>query len=172
MRRVVTIMLPLLILSAASFAQGQSASGDAESSALDFLKELSAAADPEPEPEEEAEAESSASESAAADDQEEDAVAESGVARKPVVSDKPRDQQALRRQVFFYTAIGLDVVGAGLFAYGIYENSKVAKTESKNGKEYLKISPAEAKSAATKRNLVYTLGTVLLASGITIHILF
>jgi hypothetical protein len=177
MRRVVAVILPLLILGAAPFAHGQSASADSESGASDFLKALNAAAEPESdsesEPEPESEPESPALKSAAADDREEDAVAESDVTPKPVVSDKPpREQQAFRKKVFLCTAVGLDVLGAGLVAYGVYENSKVAKTESKNGREYLKISPDEAKKAATRRNMAYTFGSVLLASGITVHILF
>ncbi|GBU20839.1 hypothetical protein R80B4_00726 [Fibrobacteres bacterium R8-0-B4] len=173
MRRAVTIILPLLILGATSFAQGQSASTDAESGASsDFLKELKAAAEPEPEPE--SEPEPSALESVADDSSEEDAVAESAAAVKPVAGDKPRDQQALRKKRFLYTAIGLDVLGAGVIAYGLYENSNVSKHTkqySKNGKKYYEDIPA-AEKAGKMRDAAYIIGSVFLASGITVHILF
>jgi hypothetical protein len=168
MRRAIAVILPLLILGAASLAQGQSASADSESEASDFLKELKAAA--------ESDNDSSEVESAEDDGQEEDAAEESKVAIKPRVkkSDNPQDQQMRRKKIFRYTAIGLDVLGAGVFAYGLYENSNVAKhTEkvSKNGREYFEDIKA-AKNAVTKRNAAYIVGSVFLASGITIHILF
>jgi len=158
MKRALAVILPLLILSAAAFAQDSSA--DSESETSDFLKELSKAAEPEA---------SSASETAEADSGE-DADEEDNVAVKPPVpgrADSPEDRQARNKKIFRGMAVGFDVLGAGLFAYGIYENSNVTKTVQKNGNKYLK-----DENAATKRNVAYIVGTVFLASGITIHILF
>ncbi|MDR2694209.1 MAG: hypothetical protein LBB74_08350 [Chitinispirillales bacterium] len=164
MRRYVAIILPLLILSAASFAQDaeDDASADSLSTASDFLSELTAAAEPEP----------PAPEPVAEDDTQKESAAESDIALKPVISDKTQEQQTVGRQkIFHYTAIGLNVLGAGLFAYGIFENSNVAKNAKEIGDRHIKNGPA-ADRAVTRRNVAYIAGSVFLASGITVHILF
>jgi hypothetical protein len=66
----------------------------------------------------------------------------------------------------FWAAIGLDVLGVGLIAYGIIENGNVtAGYNSEN--EYNR-----AKNAVTNRNIAYTIGVAALLGGITIHIFF
>jgi hypothetical protein len=190
MKRALSVILPLLILSAASFAQKPS---DSESDAYDFIKELNAAsksdAEPAPEPKPEPKPESkptkskskskpSAPKTVAADDGlEEEGEAGGNVAPKPVLSDEERleRRQALIKTATLCTAIGLDALGVGLFSYGISENGKVAKYTKKtvgdDGKEYYK-DIKMAQKAATNRNVAYFFGSLFLASGITIHILF
>jgi len=174
MKKVIAVVLPLLILCAASFAQDDD-SADSDASASDFLKELSASAEPEPKPEPPA----PEPVAEAGDEEEDDADAESEAAVKPpkptAGGDQWADQQLRKKIIFRYTAIGLDVLGAGMFAYGIYENSNVTKYTkqyTKGGKEkYYKDIPA-AESSVTKRNVAYILGSAFLAAGITIHIFF
>jgi|GEM_PF-747008 len=70
-----------------------------------------------------------------------------------------------RERIARYTSISLDVLGAGLFAYGYIENNNViGRIDNDDG--------PEAARAATRRNIAYIAGGVILASGITIHILF
>jgi hypothetical protein len=193
MKRALSVILPLLILSAAaSFAQKPS---DSESDAYDFIKELNAAsksdaepapeAKPEPKPESKptkskSKSKPSAPKPVAADDgldEEGEAGAGGSVAPKPVLSDEERleRRQALIKTATLCTAIGLDALGVGLFSYGISENGKVAKYTKKtvgdDGKEYYK-DIKMAQKAATNRNVAYFFGSLFLASGITIHILF
>jgi len=69
------------------------------------------------------------------------------------------------KKTLFYTAIGLDVLGAGLLAYGIIENGNVNKLI--NDGKY-----SDSERAETRRNTAFIAGGTLLAAGITIHILF
>ena len=65
----------------------------------------------------------------------------------------------------FYVALGADVLGAGLAAYGIYEDRNVRK-RSDNGKF------TAAKRSERNRDAAFIAGGALLLSGITIHIFF
>jgi len=76
-----------------------------------------------------------------------------------------REEREQKKRTFFYTAIGLDVLGAGLLAYGIYENMNVGNLVG--DKKF-----TDADRAVTRRNAAYIAGSVILAGGITIHILF
>jgi len=104
------------------------------------------------------------------------------IALELLEADKTRQQRAMKKKIFRYTAIGLDVLGAGALAYGYWENGNVEKNvkvdrppENKNPDEaslgHITDGP-EADRAATRRNVAYVAGGVLLAGGITIHILF
>jgi len=96
------------------------------------------------------------------------------IALELLEADRTRAQRAQRKKLFRYTAIGLDVLGAAALVYGYTENNNVVKYAERrfdNGKEYVKNGP-EADRAATRRNVAYIAGGVLLASGVAIHILF
>jgi hypothetical protein len=62
-------------------------------------------------------------------------------------------------------AIGLDIAGAGIIAYGIYENGNAADHIEK--REYSK-----AESSIKTRNTAYAIGAAVLLGGISIHIFF
>jgi len=87
------------------------------------------------------------------------------IAYNLIESERLRVQNERKKKIFFHTAIGADVLGAGLLAYGIYENTNIKKYVDKD-----KFSSAE--KSLTKRNAAYIAGGALLATGITIHILF
>jgi len=87
------------------------------------------------------------------------------IALELIEPEETRKARLLRKKIFRYTAIGLDVLGAGALAYGYLENSNVIKHIDKN-------DPKEADRAATRRNAAYIAGGAILAGGITIHILF
>ena len=72
--------------------------------------------------------------------------------------------QALRTSAkrSFWVGVGLEVLGAGLLAYGLYEDSNVKST---NGLP-------DAKRHARNRNIGYILGGAFLLNGISVHILF
>jgi len=88
------------------------------------------------------------------------------IALELIEPEATRKARLLRKKIFRYTAIGLDILGAGMLAYGYYEETNVAKYVDEYAKE------PEAESAATRRNIAYIVGGALLASGITIHIFF
>ena len=88
------------------------------------------------------------------------------IALELIEPEATRKARLLRKKIFRYTAIGLDILGAGILAYGYYEETNVAKYVDEHAKE------PEAESAATRRNIAYIVGGALLASGITIHIFF
>ena len=87
------------------------------------------------------------------------------IALELIEPEETRKARLLRKKIFRYTAIGLDVLGAGALAYGYLENSNVIKHIDKN-------DPQEADRAVTRRNAAYIAGGAILAGGITIHILF
>jgi len=61
-----------------------------------------------------------------------------------------------------WAAIGLDVLGVGLFAYAFYEDGNVTGHSSR----------AAAEKSYRNRNLAYAVGTAVLLSGISVHIFF
>jgi len=96
------------------------------------------------------------------------------IALELLEAEKTRRQRALRKKIFRYTAIGLDMFGVGALAYGYIENGNVVRhTEriDEVGRGHISDGP-EAERAATKRNVAYITGAALLASGVTIHIVF
>jgi len=105
------------------------------------------------------------------------------IALELLEAEKTRQQRLLRKRIYRYTAIGLNVLGAGALAYGYFENGNVVKYTAEHegtrkgddGKPrpvtYLEDGP-EAERAAVRRNAAYIAGWGLLAAGITIHILF
>jgi hypothetical protein len=67
-------------------------------------------------------------------------------------------------------ALALDVVGAALIGYGVWQNSegdRLYDSYYQTGQGWYKVE-----SARTTRNITYALGTVLLAGGICVHIFF
>ncbi|MDR2693186.1 MAG: hypothetical protein LBB74_03110 [Chitinispirillales bacterium] len=105
------------------------------------------------------------------------------IALELLEADKTRTQRVRRKKIFRYTAIGLDVLGAGALAYGIMENGNVVKNKKsvtnvnapKNAgrvdEGYIKNGP-EAGRAATRRNAAYIAGGAFIAAGVSVHIVF
>jgi len=82
-----------------------------------------------------------------------------------IETEKAAEQRKRRKKMLFYTAISADVLGAGMLAYGLIENS--------NMKMYIDGAHfSDAERAQTKRNAAYIIGGALLVSGVSIHILF
>ncbi|GBU22004.1 hypothetical protein R80B4_01906 [Fibrobacteres bacterium R8-0-B4] len=100
------------------------------------------------------------------------------IALELLEAEKTAKARKLRKKIFRYTAIGLDVLGAGALAYGYLENNNVVKhTEVVGVDDYAGLydhmaNGPEAERAATRRNAAYIVGGVLIAAGITIHIVF
>jgi len=88
------------------------------------------------------------------------------IALELIEPEATRNARLLKKKIFRYTAIGLDILGAGAIAYGIIENNNVVKYKEEAAKE------PESWRAAERRNIAYIAGGVILAGGITIHILF
>jgi len=96
------------------------------------------------------------------------------IALELLEAEKTRKQRLLRKKIFRYTAVGLNVLGAGALAYGYMENNNVVKhTERVDdaGRGHIRNGP-EAERAATRRNAAYVTGMALIASGVTVHIVF
>ena len=78
-------------------------------------------------------------------------------------------QEEAKRERFkrraFYAALGADVLGAGLTAYGIYEDANVRKHSDKE-------KFTAANRSARNRNAAFIAGGTFILSGITIHIFF
>jgi hypothetical protein len=87
------------------------------------------------------------------------------IALELLEADKTHAQRARRKLIFRGTAISLDVLGALAFAYGYIENNNAVKQIDKT--DY-----PEADRAATRRNAAYIVSGALLASGVSIHIIF
>jgi TolB-like protein len=81
----------------------------------------------------------------------------------------------------FYVAVGLDLVGAGMFVAGFlrdqnltaaYDKYKKDEYNKANGQADFDNAWSEAEKVQTQRNVFYIVGGVLLASGIGVHIWF
>ncbi len=102
------------------------------------------------------------------------------IALELLEAEKTARQRKLRKNIFRYTSMGLDLLGAGALAYGYIENSNVARNtkvtdpaKSADGAKLGRIENGpEAQRAATRRNAAYITGAVLIAAGVTIHIAF
>jgi len=86
-------------------------------------------------------------------------------------------EMSLVQKTSTFIAIGLNVLGAAAIGYGVYENIKASNAYDDYGKrgqsaEYYDDAYKKAKSSATKRNVFYIAGGVVLASGIGVHIWF
>jgi hypothetical protein len=71
----------------------------------------------------------------------------------------------------FLTGLALDVVGAGLLAYGVYQNGDV-KTYVNDGVYEDREKYENAKKSAANRNIGYIIGGAFLLAGISVHIFF
>ena len=94
------------------------------------------------------------------------------IAYELIETEKAKEQAMLeeaKRERFkkgaFYVAIGADVLGAGLVAYGIYEHANVGKHI--DGGKY-----SAATNSENSRNAALIVGGALLLGGISIHIFF
>jgi len=87
------------------------------------------------------------------------------IALELLEAERTRAQRARRKKIFRYTAIGLDVLGVGAFAYGYFENNNVIKQIDNN-------DGPEASRAATRRNVAYIVSGSILGAGAVIHIVF
>ncbi|MCL2101991.1 MAG: hypothetical protein FWH22_09805 [Fibromonadales bacterium] len=79
----------------------------------------------------------------------------------------------------FYTALALDILGAAAIGLGVKQNLnakqyyKDYKNMPKNlSEEEYKNVYKEVESAQTDRNILYTVGGVLLTMGIMVHVWF
>jgi len=77
----------------------------------------------------------------------------------------------------FWVAIGLDVLGASLIGFAIYENSEMNKSYERYNRnygssEYYEDAWKDADSSRKTRNALYIIGGAFLASGIGVHIWF
>jgi len=81
---------------------------------------------------------------------------EAAQAAKPEANVKPP------RKTAFWTGIALEVIGAGIIAYGVYENENVTGHASRK----------QAMDSERNRNIAYVAGASILLSGITLHIFF
>jgi hypothetical protein len=87
------------------------------------------------------------------------------IALELIETDRTREQRERQKKIFRYTAIGLDVLGAGAIMYGIIEDNNVKNFV--DDADY-----PNASRAVTRRNIGYIAGGVLLATGVSFHIFF
>jgi hypothetical protein len=94
------------------------------------------------------------------------------IAYELIETEKAKEQamrEEAKRERFkkgaFYVAIGADILGAGLVAYGIYEHANVGKHI--DGGKY-----SAATNSENSRNTALIVGGALLLGGISIHIFF
>ena len=87
------------------------------------------------------------------------------IALELLEADRTRERKARRKAIFRNVAIGLDALGTLALVYGYIENNNVVKFVEQ-------IDGPEATRAATRRNAAYIVGGALLASGVSIHIIF
>jgi uncharacterized repeat protein (TIGR02543 family) len=80
-------------------------------------------------------------------------------------------QEPPAKKRYTQAAVGLDVAGAGMFAYGLYQERKV-KYYVNDGKYKDRAEYNNAKNAETNRNIGYVVGSVFLLTGISVHIFF
>jgi len=93
------------------------------------------------------------------------------IALELLETEKTLKQRAFRKAIFRGTAIGLDVLGLLAFAYGYIENRNVVKNTELVDNAHIK-NGLEAQRAAARRDVAYIVSGVLIASGVTIHVLF
>ncbi|GBU20871.1 hypothetical protein R80B4_00758 [Fibrobacteres bacterium R8-0-B4] len=92
------------------------------------------------------------------------------IALELIEADKTRLQRARRKLIFRSTAISLDVLGGLALIYGLIENNNVVKRADADN--YDNLDYPGAARAAENRNAAYITGAALIASGITVHIVF
>jgi hypothetical protein len=83
-----------------------------------------------------------------------------------------------KKTASFYTAVALEVVGAGLLAYGLVSNFQAAakyddyKGVKAVGRAQYDAAWKEVEDAQSRRNLLYILGGATLGLGVGLHIAF
>jgi len=90
---------------------------------------------------------------------------------RPVSGLAPMSASTKSTKASLRIAIGLDVVGVGALAYGLYENYNVKKVID-NGQYKDPAEYENVKKAARNRNVGYMVGGALLLTGISVHIFF
>jgi len=90
---------------------------------------------------------------------------------------RPEAEKAQKRgqkkKTAFITAIGFDILGAGIAAYGLLEDANVKKQSDANAKkDFDDRDLSGAEKSRTVRNTAYIIGGAMLAAGISIHIIF
>jgi len=89
----------------------------------------------------------------------------------------PTPEQEKPVKTSFWVALGLDVVGATVILAGIVANQDVKEKyeryeERGQSHEYYKSARKDVESSRSSRNTLYTVGSLMLASGIGVHIWF
>jgi len=82
-----------------------------------------------------------------------------------VKDDKPSAKETTKKRTALAAGVGLDVLGAGLLTYGLYE-----ELNARNLIKDKKLKDAD--KAVRNRNAACIVGSVLLLSGISVHIIF
>jgi len=77
----------------------------------------------------------------------------------------------------FWVAVGLDVLGAAIIGFAVYENSEVDSAYDRykirgNTTDYYDTMWKDVESSQKTRNVLYVVGGLVLASGIGVHIWF
>jgi len=95
------------------------------------------------------------------------------VYEKPYV---PQPQVEKSSNTSFWVAIGLDVLGASLIGFAVYENGETKRAYDKyyvdgQSSEYYEKNWKKAEDSRSKR-MLYVIGGVFLATGIGVHIWF
>jgi len=84
---------------------------------------------------------------------------------QPIAEPKIKPDAKPPKKSTFWLGLSLDAAGAGIIAYGIYENGKVNKAIKDDNYK-------NAGKAEKKRNAAYIVGGVVLLGGISVHIFF
>jgi len=95
---------------------------------------------------------------------------------EPVKPEPPKVEKPFPR-TSFWVALGLDLAGAAMIGYAIYENSETKNAFDKynergRDRDYYNDAWKDVKKSRDKRNAFYAIGGVILVSGIGVHIWF
>ena len=87
------------------------------------------------------------------------------IAYELIETEKAKEQRARKKKVSLFTGIGLELLGAGAYAYWFIENNNVRDYVERG--EY-----PDADRSVEKRDIAAVVGAALIAGGLTFHIFF